>query len=404
MCDFGRRIMILGGSPPNQRMRANALLHGFYVIACVPLGCGKDTTDADIVYEANPTEFEKILKIAQKEKIDGIASNRDDYMKATAYVSEKMGLMGNSVDSVDKLQNKYRFRMLQKECGVYCPDFELLKSNDDIFEKIKKFSYPLIMKPCESAGSRGVKRFDAFSRDEILNNYETCRNFSRNQEVMIEGYVSRGLTNLECDIFVHEGKILYIGYETNICAPEKPMQPRGGMFPADVSVEQKAKFESAVSKIIEKSGIRHGMYNIEALFTEKGEVFIVEINARMAGATVPEVIKRYCGIDVYYMLISTSVGDDTYFDEICVSEFKENFVTSFELFPWEDGIFSGVYIADEIKKYVYDTKIWGEIGKTVSKTSNSSNSLGKVYLEYPTRKEQLETLLMLDKYIYPILK
>lgn len=398
-----KRIMLLGYSPALQIMLTNAKKHGYYVIVC----CDHDTVkveNADKVYQVGTNEYEKILNIAREEKIDGIASNRDDCMVAVAYVASALGLVGNSPDSVSRLQDKYLFRRLQKEIGVFCPNFAIIEDTDDLLRKAAGFKYPVIVKPCMSSGSRGVNRIDAYNEKELIDVYNDCKSFSRNGKVMIEEYVPRPLTNLECDVFVHNDTYLWVGYETNHCAPEKPMQPRGGMFPADETDDNKAKFEQAVKKLFSKAGIRHGVYNIEAIFTEDNVPFIIEINARMAGSRIPEVILKHSDIDVYNLLISTSVGDDSYFEFLINNEWPCRYITNFELFPYKDGIFTGFYIDRSIQNYIYDTIIWGEIGSHVSPTKNAGDSLGMIFLEYPDRELQKRTLLELPKLIYPIVE
>lgn len=220
----------------------------------------------------------------------------------------------------------------------------------------------------------------------------------------METYIPRGLTNLECDVFVHRDRFLYVGYETNHCAPEKPMQPRGGMFPPLVSEEEKQKFEAAVEKLIHGAGLVHGMFNIEALFTESGECFILEVNARMAGALIPEAVKFHHDIDMYDLYISTAMGDDTYFEKVCEGDWPSRYLTLFEVFPYESGTFERIGIDETVMPRVRRIERFADAGKHVEMTKNSGDSLGMVFLEYEDRNTQVAELLELDRHIRPVIR
>ena len=120
---------------------------------------------------------ELVLQAAVKEKIDGIISNSEPAMLVVAYVSETLNLVGNSTSSIQKLLSKEKFRNLQKEAGVFAPSYKGVETAEELIEAVGKMSFPIIIKPAESSGSRGTTRLDNFDEEKILEAFEKCRNF-----------------------------------------------------------------------------------------------------------------------------------------------------------------------------------------------------------------------------------
>lgn len=105
-------------------------------------------------------------------------------MSIVALVSEKYGLVGNSVASIEKLMSKNLFRKLQAETeGVFSTlSFEVY-SLDELLDRVKNMKIPIIIKPSESSGSRGTTRIDKLEEALIVEAYKTCTDFSRSDNV-----------------------------------------------------------------------------------------------------------------------------------------------------------------------------------------------------------------------------
>ena len=111
-----KKILLLGGSAQQVIAIETAKRLGYYTILCDFLDDNPGQYAADKFYLESTTDKEKILEIAEKEKIDGILAYASDPAAPTAaYVAEKLGLPGNPYDSVEILCNKDRFRKFLAE-------------------------------------------------------------------------------------------------------------------------------------------------------------------------------------------------------------------------------------------------------------------------------------------------
>lgn len=95
-----KKIMILGGRPAQTRCIQDAKDHGYFVVSCAPKAHWQHVQNADRIYDLDVRDLDALVDIAKKEKIDGIVSTKDDLMDAVSYVVEKLGLIGNSRESV----------------------------------------------------------------------------------------------------------------------------------------------------------------------------------------------------------------------------------------------------------------------------------------------------------------
>ena len=112
-----KKILLLGGSRQQVVAIETAKKLGYYTILCDYLSDNPGQNYADKFYLESTTDKEAILKIAEKEKIDGIVAYASDPAAPTAaYVAEKLGLPTNPYESVNILCNKeYVQRIFRKK-------------------------------------------------------------------------------------------------------------------------------------------------------------------------------------------------------------------------------------------------------------------------------------------------
>lgn len=396
--------MILGGGKNQIPLIKAAKELEYYVVVCD----GRDDIQGkqlcDKFININYMDKELVLKEAEKEKIDGIISNSEPAMLIVAYVSENLNLAGNSTSSVQKLLSKAEFRSLQKEAGVFAPFHEVVQTADEIMEAVREIEFPIIIKPAECSGSRGTTRLDVFDEKKILEAFEKCRNFSRNNKVEVEEFVEmNSLVVNEADIFVLDGEILWDGAMSTGRSAEKPMLPMTTNFPIRISEEKFYKFKNTVERILKQANIKHGIYNVESYFAED-EVFVIEINPRQGGNFIPKLIQEHTGIDMYKLLVSTSVNDLSYYNWLKTYKRQNNYITLQMVFAKQSGIYKGLYIDPEIRKFVQWIQELYKCNDEIVKGENAANVIAYVDLKFSTYEEQTFFINNIEKYIYAIVQ
>ena len=401
-----KKIMILGGGVNQMPLIEAAKSCGYYVVLCDFSDYAPGVELADSFHLVSIIDAEAVLEVAKKENIDGIAANTEAAMKVVAYVAENMQLVGNSVSAIETLASKKMFRKMQKECGMFAPSYFEVSTLAELKEKIGGMKFPVIIKPSESSGTRGTTKIaSADETEKIEQAYELCRSFSRNDLVTVEEYIKMpSLTVIEGDIFVNGGEILWDGLFLTKRSAAAPMIPMTYMFPIRLEEDRYERVKRDLAAAVKNSGIKHGQYNAEAYFTEEGELFIIEINARQGGNQIPRAIKHQSGIDMDKLLVSTAVGDNSYWEELKSFKRLNKILAWHIIFPRSAGMYRGLEISESIADKVKSTQEFEPVGTVLENTVNAASIIGIAEVEFESFAQQDEICEKIEELIVPIVE
>ena len=149
-----KSVLVFGCGELQKSIIGRAHNMGLYVVGidpCKDAFC-KDSVDAFEVVGGQ--DYEGTCAVVEKYGIDAIVTAATDKpLVMMARIAEKYGFPFYSIEtaqwSTDKFQMKQRFM----EGGVPCAKGRLVKS----VSEVEDFEYPVIIKPRDNSGSRGVK-------------------------------------------------------------------------------------------------------------------------------------------------------------------------------------------------------------------------------------------------------
>ena len=185
-----KKLMILGGSRYAIPVIEEAHKLGLYVITCDYLPDNIAHKYSDEYVNVSIIDEEATLKAAQRLKIDGIVSFAcDPGVVTAAYVSEKMNLpFQGSYESTKILQDKGLFRQFLADNGFNCPHSKRYTDKKKPFDDIDFFEWPVIVKPVDSAGSKGVTKVDKV--EDLADAIEIAVEGSHNGAFIIEDFLT----------------------------------------------------------------------------------------------------------------------------------------------------------------------------------------------------------------------
>lgn len=399
-----KKLLVLGGSPNQLRLVEAAKSAGIYTVVCNNTEQCSARFACDQFYVQDYRDREKVLSIAEKEQIDGVISNSEAAMTNVAYVAEKMGLPGNTVDGIEQLVSKTRFRELQRKCGLYAPKNIECSSWEDVEKGITSLEFPIIVKPSECSGTRGTTRIDRKTDWDLLKKaFDECLHFSVNDKVSIEEYVEMpSLFVIDGDVFVCGDEYLWSGFFSNYRSSAVPMLPMIESFPIDINEEDFLIVKTAIKRLFAEAKIRHGQYNVEMYFTRKRELFVIEINARQGGNNIPYLIKLHSGIDFDKLLVTTAVDDREYFNSIKDKPFTPRYITQYVVFSRKEGILVDLEIKPEIAQYLIERTDVRQKGERVVRGTNAGESLSRLVFEFSDFDTQKYYVRQFENLITPI--
>ena len=313
------KILILGGNKAQVPLIEASKREGYHVVLCDYTSTNPGIALSDTHYQENFMNREEVLRIAEKEHINGIISNSEAAMPVVAYVSEKLNLTGNTLEAITNITSKKNFRDLQHRLNIFSPECETTSSFEEALIKSQGLTFPIIMKPDKSSGSRGTTRIDSYPyMKNQYDNWKACSEYSLNSNVVLENFIAvPSLSNIiDGDIFVHDDIFIWDGLFTSKRSKLAPMIPMTQTYPAVLSESELEEIKRTLELIFRGAGITFGEFNVEMYYTGEHELFVIEINARQGGNNIPGMIEKHCGIDMYHLLVTTAMGHDYYLSKI----------------------------------------------------------------------------------------
>ncbi len=390
-----KTIMIVGAGKAQVPLIEAARKENYRTIVCDNDDKAPGVPLADEYFKVSTKDGAGLFEIAKSRHIDGIVANSEYAMCDVAFIADALGLTGNPVEAIAILSSKSRFRELQKRTGLFAPDYE---TDPD---KIERLAFPVIMKPDQSSGSRGAAIIsNSTSKKEIAQAIGNCRKISRNGRAIIEEFIpTTNRMTIEGEIFMHKGKILWDGLFSTVRSEHAPLVPMTYIYPIKENGKRIETARKALARALRSANVAHGEYNVEMVFSRHEEPFIIEINPRQGGMAIPRYVHEHCGVDYYKLLVTTSVGDDGYWDGL--KEFRRwnRNIVHHLLFPRKSGRYRGMAIAGCLKNKVNNIQVDLKAGDEVRDTVDASSCIGCVDLEFDNPDEQLEAGLHLEDLI-----
>lgn len=384
-----RKILLLGGSAQQLVAIRAAKELGYYTVVMDYLPDNPGQFEADKFYAESTTDTEAVYRIAKNEKVDGIlAYASDPAALPAAIVAEKLGLPTNPSSSVRILGLKSPWRDFLQKNGFACPKFYSFHPDTpicDIKAAAGEFNFPLVVKPTDSSGSKGVTILANWLGLE--NAIDWANAYSRNKDLIIEEYIERGFPSvIGGDIFVWDGKIVLYGEMECLRDDQSPLIPIGEKKPLQVAPIQREHIHSELQRIISTLGIRFGELNIEIILDKNNNVHFLELGPRAGGNMIPLQLSDAFGIDLVKANVQTAMGKKPDFLNQSVNALPGCYM-HYVLHCYNEGLFQGVVIDKGIEKFIYRKVIYKKEGDKVEVFDGAGKALGIFFFHFDTVEE-----------------
>lgn len=256
---------------------------------------------ADYFYPISILEKEEILKQCRQKQINGITTIATDMAVPTVcFVAEKMGLISNSYNSALVSTNKALMRERFNRYNVVSPKHIVI--NGDI---LKNINYPMIVKPVDRSGSRGVAKVS--SPDEMFTAILNARDESLSDEVIIEEFIEGNEISVECISW--KGKHYLLAITDKVTTGEPNFVELAHHQPTQLSSDFQKLIRDETIKALDALDIKFGASHTEFKITNKGELYIIEVGARMGGDFIgSHLVKLSTGYDYLKGVIACALN------------------------------------------------------------------------------------------------
>ena len=245
-----KKLLLLGAMQMHLPIIKRAKERGIYVITCDFIHDNEGHKYADEAHYDSTTDLNAVLSLAKECDVDGIMTfNSDPAALTAAYVADRLGLPGSGYTAVEIMSEKDKFRKFLSENGFSTPKFRQYTEVKALLNELEYFQFPVILKPVDSSGSKGVVKIT--TPEEVEASFFNALTYSRSKRIIVEEFIQPEGAQMHGDAFIRNGKIefIYLGdhhYDSNI----NNLVPISTTFPSSHSKDSIAAVVDEVQRFI----------------------------------------------------------------------------------------------------------------------------------------------------------
>ena len=391
-----KRILFLGGTHFQVPAIKFARNKGYYVITCDYLPNNPGHQFAHEYHNISTTDMEAVLQLARKLGIDGIVAYASDPSAPTAaFVGNQLGLASNPFSAVNILTNKDKFRAFLHENAFRVPRSWGGGGLEAFRDKGGDFKFPVMVKPVDSSGSKGVSRVDSFER--FPEAFDYALSFSRAKRVVVEEYVEKKGYQIAGDGFLVDGKLVFRCFANeHFNTSCNPFVPIGESWPYNMPPEVHIRIHNEIQRALTLLGMKTGALNFDIRIDQDEKPIIMEIGPRNGGNLIPQVTRYATGVDMIDYTIEAALGNDC--SGLRMVE-PIGFWSSFMVHSKKAGILEKIWVDEEFAQHnIVEQNIQVSVGDEVPSFQGSNGTLGTMILKFSSMDEMLEKMDNMEKW------
>lgn len=289
-----KRILIVGAGPSQSAGVAHAKKMGYKVVAIDgdPKAPGLKLADVPIVLDVR--DKKSVLRIAREQKVDGILSIASDIcLETVASVNEILCLPGISPERLLPTINKGVMRKILSACGLPGPRYFIIESEALLQEAAFIVTFPAVVKPVDSAGSRGVSFVETM--DDLAIAYARAVSCSPLGVAILEQFIPGPEISVEA--FVADGYVHVLTLSDKDRTKPPYLLDTAVKFPSILSESIQREVRAIAVSAIKALEFDNCPVHMEMILTSEGPK-VVELAARGPGFRVyTDILPHVTGVN-----------------------------------------------------------------------------------------------------------
>lgn len=399
-----KRLLLLGGLRYLLPVIEAAHNLGYYVITCDYIPDNIAHKYSDEYFNVSIVDKEAVLALARELHIDGIMSFAvDPGVITAAYVQEQMELPASGpYESVCILQNKDKFRNFLTQHNFAVPKAKGFSTVEEAMDERFWYPWPVIVKPTDAAGSKGVTRVD---RSEFLKSALECAfEHSISKRVIVEEFIEKQGCSSDTDSFSVDGELKFVSFSAQRFDENaaNPYAPSAYSWPSTMTKEEEDELTSELQRLLRLLNMRTSIYNIETRIGTNGKPYIMEVSPRGGGNRLAEMLYYATGVDLIANAVRAAVGDDVI--DVVQKPYNGHWAEVI-LHADKDGHFVGLDINEDFyKSHVVQTDLWVKENDEVFAFRGANDAIGTLVLKFNSKEELVQTLACQKRWLKVVVK
>lgn len=384
---MNKKLLILGGIPLSKEIIDQAHKMNVDVYITDYLEDSPAKKFADKSFMVSTTDVDAVVELIQKENIDGVITGYVD-MLLPYYVeiAEKSGLPCYATkEQIAITTDKKIFKSKCKEFSI-----PVVKEYDFYQDQLDEIKYPVIVKPVDNSGARGI--YICKDKEELIDNYNKSLVFSKSKQVLIEQFMN----NEEATIFylLNEGEIYLTAmadrhmhnFDNSLIS-----LPIGYTFPSKYIKTFQQELNPKIIEMFKSLGMKNGMVFIQT-FIEEGKCIVYEMGYRLTGSIETHIIEKALGINPLEYMINFALGNKNHITDYKINPDYSSYFANMT-FLLNPGRIKNIKGINEIETNPNLIHLFQRYNTNDLLTDNIRGTLAQAFLRVLIKGESKESLI-----------
>lgn len=298
-----KSILIFGVGELQKSIINRAKQMGLYVVGIDPCADALCRDEVDVFEIVGGQDYEGTLAVARKYNISAVVTAATDKpLVMMARIAKELGLRFYSEETAIWSTDKYQMKQRFIEGGVPCARGKVIKSIDES----KDLEFPLILKPRDNSGSRGV--ILCRNIKELQSAMEEALQYTRLDSVLVEEFIEGQEYSIES--LHYEGKSEVIQFTEKRTTPFPYNVELGHIQPANLCESHKNDIRIIIEKIGKALGFENCPSHTELKINERG-IYVIETSPRLGGDYITSTLTPLStGVNLEDELLHIALGDE----------------------------------------------------------------------------------------------
>lgn len=337
---------------------------------------------ADEAYDISFNDLDALAVLCEEKHIDGVFSAFSEFsVMAAAKLCERIGKpFYASVKQLEIMRNKAMFKALCEANGLKTvKEFKI--DLTDLDGSIRAVEYPVVVKPVDNGGSRGITV--AYDEEMLRNSIEYALSFSASKEIIVEKYMSGQECNLTYSL--QNGNVVLSAISDSQLSRTEHGHlnlPYAWLYPSRYYKRCLEEVDDKVKKMFQSIGMTDGSCFMQC-FAEKDGFYFFEAGYRVGGGMNYILQNHKYGKNYLDLMLCYSItGDSTALYDLDYDDF-ESFTPCGNLIIVLNGGVIAKYIGfEEISRIpgVLDVGRLKPVGTEIKNTGNYGQYLCRIII------------------------
>lgn len=385
-----KKMLLLGGSYAEIPLIKAAKKAGYYIITTGNQTDGLGHSYGDEYINCDFSDRNAICELARRLDVDAICSGCNDFAYlSAAYACERLGLPGHDAfETARKIHHKDQYRKLAQQLGIAAPRAYQCRNEEEMQEAAKHINFPVIVKPVDLTGGKGMKRCD--EEEQLKDAFYSAMQVTREDHIVLEEFVVG--TNHGFSAYIQDQRVSF-WFVDNEQYYHNPYLVSGASAPGDVPDDAIGQLCRDCEKIAQKLQLKDGILHIQFILDKNFVPVIIEICRRSPGDLYVHLVELARGIDYAEYIVAGETGTKM---PPPVSHKTKGCYIRHCIMADAEGILEDVCIAKELEPYILEKMLWYHKGEHITDMYKYKAGILFLYFEKETEyRYYLEKLTQL---------